>query len=64
MRLLRGVKISSVMIGILLGFSFESLAVPNLQIYFPGLTYDTSTETWVIDEDNFDLWAVGANLTR
>lgn len=36
-------------------------AVPNLQIYIPGATYDTETETWVIEALEYDLWVVGAN---
>ena len=39
-----------------------SLAVPNLQIYIPGATYDTETETWVIYEMNYELWVIGAHL--
>jgi len=59
MRFLKGIIISTVMIGILLGFSLESLAVPNLQIYIPGATYED--ETWVIDKYDFELWVIGAN---
>jgi len=61
MRFLKGIIISSVMIGILLGFSLESLAVPNLQLYIPGATYDTDAETWIIHEHDFELWVIGAN---
>lgn len=39
-----------------------SLAVPNLQIYIPGATYDPDTETWVIYKMNYELWVIGANL--
>jgi len=49
------------MLGILLGFSLESFAVPNLQIYIPGATYED--ETWVIDKYDFELWVIGANYT-
>jgi hypothetical protein len=59
MRFLKGIIISSVMIGVLLGFSLESFAVPNLQIYIPGATYED--ETWVIDKYDFELWVIGAN---
>ncbi|MBU4259091.1 MAG: choice-of-anchor N protein [Proteobacteria bacterium] len=59
MRFLKGIIISTVMIGILLGFSLESSAVPNLQIYIPGATYED--ETWVIDKYDFELWVIGAN---
>ena len=39
-----------------------SLAVPNLQIYIPGATYDEVTETWVIYSYDYQLWVIGANL--
>lgn len=63
MRFLKGIISFIVMIGILLGFSLESSAVPNLQIYIPGATYDTATETWVINSYKYDFWVTGANLT-
>ena len=37
-----------------------ALAVPNLQIYIPGATYED--ETWVIYSYNYELWVIGANL--
>ena len=37
-------------------------AVPNLQIYIPGATYDTASETWIINALEYDLWVVGANV--
>jgi len=36
------------------------LAVPNLQIYIPGATYDSKTETWVINSYDYDLWVIGS----
>ena len=39
-----------------------SLAVPNLQIYIPGATYDTATETWIIISYKYELWVIGAHL--
>lgn len=38
-------------------------AVPSLQIYIPGATYDSETESWVIEALEYDLWVVGANQT-
>lgn len=35
-------------------------AIPALQIYIPGATYDSETETWVIESLDYDLWVVGA----
>lgn len=34
-------------------------AVPVLQIYIEGATYDTETETWVVSDPEFDLWVIG-----
>jgi hypothetical protein len=34
-------------------------AVPVLQIYIEGATYDTDTETWVVSQPEFDLWVIG-----
>lgn len=62
MRFLKGIISFTVMIGILLGFSLESSAIPNLQIYIPGATYDTATETWVINSYDYQLWVIGAHL--
>ena len=39
-----------------------ALAVPELQLYIEGATYDSSTETWVADissSGTLRLWAVG-----
>lgn len=35
-------------------------AVPKLQIYIPGATYDTDTETWIMESLEYDLWVIGA----
>ena len=34
-------------------------AIPVLQIYIDGATYDTQSETWVVSAPDFDLWVVG-----
>jgi hypothetical protein len=34
-------------------------AVPVLQIYIEGATYDTNTETWTTSDTEFDLWVIG-----
>lgn len=34
-------------------------AIPVLQIYIDGATYDTQSETWVVSTNDFDLWVVG-----
>ena len=33
-------------------------AVPNLQIYIDGATYNTVTETWEINSSSFKLWVI------
>jgi PEP-CTERM motif len=62
MRFLKVIISFIIMIGILLGFSLESSAIPNLQIYIPGATYDIATETWVINSYDYKLWVIGAHL--
>jgi len=34
-------------------------AIPALQIYIDGATYDTQSQTWVTTNNDFDLWVVG-----
>jgi hypothetical protein len=48
--------------GFLLATTLPSWAVPNLQIYIPGATYDTATETWIINSYEYTLQVIGANL--
>jgi len=36
-------------------------AVPTLQLFVAGGTYDNSTETWVANSNSFDLYVIGAN---
>jgi hypothetical protein len=36
-------------------------AVPDLQVYIDGATYDTGSETWVTTDSSFDLWIIAAN---
>lgn len=34
-------------------------AIPTLQLYIEGATYDPVTETWVITQPEFTLWVIG-----
>jgi hypothetical protein len=34
-------------------------AIPDLQLYIAGATYDDATETWVTTETSFDLYVIG-----
>lgn len=36
-----------------------SQAIPELQLYIDGATFDMSTETWVTTAPNFQLWVLG-----
>lgn len=33
-------------------------AIPLLQLYIEGATYDTDTQTWVTNSSNFKLWVI------
>jgi len=35
------------------------MALPALQIYIPESVYDTTLETWVITDDDFEIWVIG-----
>jgi len=34
-------------------------AVPALQLYIDGATYDSVNETWLVTSNSFDLWVLG-----
>lgn len=34
-------------------------AIPALQLYIDGATYDVGTETWTTTDHEFDLWVIG-----
>jgi len=42
----------------------SAFAVPNLQLYIPGATYNTTTETWVTPLKDFDVWVEAGNLNK
>ncbi len=45
--------------GVLVAFAASAQAIPVLQIYVEGATYDTNTQTWVTSQSDFKLWVVG-----
>ncbi len=45
--------------GLLLLAPASSYAVPVLQLYMEGSTYDTADETWSIGSPTFTLWVLG-----
>lgn len=46
-------------LAVALGLATTAQAIPVLQIYVEGATYDPNTETWVTSQPNFKLWVVG-----
>ena len=60
MRLIRQTLFVFASIWIICGSISQAWAIPNLQIYIPGATYDTATETWVINSYDYELWVIGA----
>ncbi len=43
-----------------LGFAVGAQAIPTLQVYLDGATYDAATETWILSNSGtFNLWVMG-----
>lgn len=61
MKLIKRSLLALAFVLIICGSNSQSWAIPNLQIYIPGATYDMSTETWVIHSYDYQLWVIGAN---
>lgn len=40
----------------------SALAVPTLQLYIEGATYDDPSDTWTVDSTNFTLWVLGQGV--
>jgi len=53
-----GRKVLLALLGTLIWVA-PALAIPELQLYVEGATYDASTETWVTNSSNFKLWVLG-----
>lgn len=43
----------------ILSFPSSVDAVPHLQLYIDGATYDAGTDTWTTTDSTFDLWIIG-----
>jgi hypothetical protein len=41
-----------------------AFAVPNLQLYIPGSTYDQTSDTWVTTSKDFEVWVLAGNLNK
>lgn len=39
-----------------------AFAVPALQVYIPGSTYDAGTQSWTIQSGSFEIWVIAANI--
>jgi hypothetical protein len=39
----------------------SAFAIPALQIYIPGATFDHGTNTWVTGDSDFELWVITAD---
>ena len=48
-------------LGLVLGGATAASAVPTLQLYIDGATYDPISETWVTNATTFDLWVLGVS---
>jgi hypothetical protein len=44
---------------LLLGGATTASAIPVLQLYIDGASYDPVTETWIGSTTSFDLWVIG-----
>ena len=44
---------------LLLAGATSSSAIPVLQLYIEGATYDSADETWVSTSNSFNLWVIG-----
>ena len=42
-------------------FAASASAIPGMQLYIDGATYDSTTETWTTTESEFDIWVIGAS---
>jgi hypothetical protein len=62
MRFFKIFKTSVFIFGFFLCLNINAWAIPNLQIYIPGATYDIASETWIIESYEYELLVVGANL--
>lgn len=47
-------------LGLTVALSGSAKAIPSLQVFIPGATYDVATETWVTTESNFTVWIVAS----
>ena len=41
-----------------------AFAVPNLQVYIPGGTYNSGSQTWITNSQSFEIWVIASNLDQ
>jgi hypothetical protein len=42
-----------------IGIASPAAAIPHLQLYIEGATYDAGLESWVVEAGTFNLWVIG-----
>ncbi len=57
-------KIALFSIVILMFLAPCAFAVPGLQLFIDGATYDWGSQTWITTDNEFDLYVVSANSSR
>jgi hypothetical protein len=45
----------------ILAFGQTALAIPSLQTFIPGASWNAATETWVTTAGSFEIWVIAAN---
>ena len=45
--------------GLVLGLVPSAHAIPHLQLFIEGSTWDASLESWVVSSNHFKLWVIG-----
>lgn len=56
---IRRFSLGGLLVALVLGLASSATAIPVLQIYIDGATYDSASETWVTTGSSFDLWVIG-----
>jgi hypothetical protein len=62
MKPLKALFVCLLAVAMFFGLSSKAVAIPELQIYIEGATYDSDTEKWVVDAsagDTITLWVIG-----
>jgi hypothetical protein len=60
-RKMRGPGLFGLVVVVLVAAQCPVWAVPDLQLYVEGATWDAATETWVTTLSEFDIQVIGAN---